>query len=269
MNLDVPFLQVLHRLGRQHSYNLTAPAKSAALISASNSLLNYNAQYLADLLPMASDSFSGDTSSNGSICGRVFKKGEQIYRCRSCALDDTCVLCATCFRSSGGHVGHDVVISISGTGGGCCDCGDMEAWATPLACSVHTPSQAPVDDRDMPDALRTSIHRAVRSIVEYVLFAAKKASQDLVLGSMTEIEQAGRVAWEEESLLTGGFTQAEETKYAHYGCLLWNDETHSFNEVIDCVSEACNCTRAAAKKVAENVDIHACLLFVPLCSVGT
>ena len=41
-----------------------------------------------------------------------------------------------------------------------------------------------------------------------------------------------------------------------YSLLLWNDESHSFNEVIETVQEVLFCTREHAKKVAETVDSH-------------
>ena len=39
-------------------------------------------------------------SQRGKVCGHIFGKGEAIYRCHTCALDDTCVLCSQCFKST-------------------------------------------------------------------------------------------------------------------------------------------------------------------------
>ena len=95
----------------------------------------------------------------GMPCGHVFKKGEAIYRCRcvcfsrsfaidadifvpflcaasDCGHDDTCVQCAPCFNASN-HEGHDIVFSVSVNAGGCCDCGDDEAWHGALGCKYH------------------------------------------------------------------------------------------------------------------------------------
>lgn len=71
------------------------------------------------------------------ICGHVFSKGETIYRCRTCGLDETCVMCVNCFKSSE-HEGHDIYFHVSPTGGGCCDCGDSEAWKTDIKCKIHS-----------------------------------------------------------------------------------------------------------------------------------
>ncbi|KAJ3363174.1 hypothetical protein GGF32_004745 [Allomyces javanicus] len=68
-------------------------------------------------------------------CGRVFRKGDIIYRCATCALDSTCVLCGPCFNAQD-HTGHTTFVYTS-LGGGCCDCGDREAWVVPLKCGIH------------------------------------------------------------------------------------------------------------------------------------
>lgn len=41
-----------------------------------------------------------------------------------------------------------------------------------------------------------------------------------------------------------------------YACILWNDETHSFSDVIDQVKDAMNADEDFAKGVAETVDAH-------------
>ena len=56
------------------------------------------------------------TARPGSVCGHVFKKGEVVYRCRTCGMDDTCVLCAPCFTGSN-HDGHQVFFSVSSGNG--------------------------------------------------------------------------------------------------------------------------------------------------------
>uniref|UniRef100_A0A667XIL5 E3 ubiquitin-protein ligase n=1 Tax=Myripristis murdjan TaxID=586833 RepID=A0A667XIL5_9TELE len=77
----------------------------------------------------------GSTSSQ--LCGRVFKEGETVYSCRDCAIDPTCVLCMDCFQDSV-HKGHRYKMHAS-SGGGFCDCGDVEAWKIGPCCSKHDP----------------------------------------------------------------------------------------------------------------------------------
>lgn len=71
-----------------------------------------------------------------SSCGRVFEKGDIIYRCKDCTHDDTCVLCSSCFQESD-HVGHRIHFTISNGTGGSCDCGEDESWNRPLSCPKH------------------------------------------------------------------------------------------------------------------------------------
>lgn len=70
-----------------------------------------------------------------SVCGKVFKMGEPTYSCRECGMDNTCVLCAECFKQSD-HRFHKYKMGTSG-GGGCCDCGDEEAWRRSPYCDLH------------------------------------------------------------------------------------------------------------------------------------
>jgi hypothetical protein len=74
--------------------------------------------------------------SGSTICGYVFKPGDTIYRCHDCGFDSTCVLCTKCFRA-GDHNGHSISMHISQGHGGCCDCGDPEAWKLPMTCKIH------------------------------------------------------------------------------------------------------------------------------------
>jgi Putative zinc finger in N-recognin (UBR box) len=70
-------------------------------------------------------------------CGYVFKRGDIAWNCRTCQTDPTCVICDGCFRHSN-HEGHEVFFHRT-TPGGCCDCGDIEAWAINGCCDRHRP----------------------------------------------------------------------------------------------------------------------------------
>jgi hypothetical protein len=70
-------------------------------------------------------------------CGYVFRRGDIAWNCRTCQSDSTCVLCDTCFRESD-HTGHDVFFHRTSPGG-CCDCGDIEAWRVEGCCDRHRP----------------------------------------------------------------------------------------------------------------------------------
>ena len=70
-------------------------------------------------------------------CGKTFEKGDIVYSCKDCGLDSTCVMCVECFKNTQ-HKDHDVSYHFSQGSGGCCDCGDLEAWKIPLSCKIHT-----------------------------------------------------------------------------------------------------------------------------------
>eukprot|EP00953_Heterococcus_sp_UTEX-ZZ885_P020575 11507-Heterococcus_DN1.PRE.1 len=58
----------------------------------------------------------------------------------SCAADDTCVLCNACYSASD-HTGHEVYF-YHAHAGGCCDCGDPDAWQPDGFCDKHGANHA-------------------------------------------------------------------------------------------------------------------------------
>ncbi|KAG9509196.1 E3 ubiquitin-protein ligase UBR2, partial [Fragariocoptes setiger] len=79
-----------------------------------------------------------------TLCGRIFKNGDATFSCRDCSLDPTCVLCVECFERSP-HKNHHYRMSTA-NGGGCCDCGDREAWRAHYACTAHMRPDAETKD---------------------------------------------------------------------------------------------------------------------------
>jgi hypothetical protein len=93
----------------------------------------------------------GNESQNSALsplpvrpCGYVFQRNDIAWNCRTCQSDSTCVVCDTCFRNSD-HEGHEVYFHRTSPGG-CCDCGDLEAWRADGCCSLHRPRQTKVDE---------------------------------------------------------------------------------------------------------------------------
>ena len=60
--------------------------------------------------------------------------GDVAWRCLDCEKDPTCIICQSCFEK-GDHTGHR--IQLKRNVGGCCDCGDPEAWDENHFCSDH------------------------------------------------------------------------------------------------------------------------------------
>ncbi|KAI8369913.1 hypothetical protein EDC96DRAFT_503828 [Choanephora cucurbitarum] len=131
------------------------------------------------------------SSQKGRQCGHVFRKGEPVYRCRNCGLDDTCVFCSKCFHATD-HDGHDILFSVSPGSGGCCDCGDPEAWKVPLQCKIHSSEHtyAKLDigsERASIDpALVDSIRATMASVLNFLLDTFALAPDEVVLNSSTE-----------------------------------------------------------------------------------
>ncbi|KAI8082748.1 uncharacterized protein BX664DRAFT_301151 [Halteromyces radiatus] len=201
-------------------------------------------------------------SQRGKQCGHLFKKGESVYRCRNCGLDDTCVMCSRCFHATN-HDGHDVKIWISRGAGGCCDCGDPEAWKIPLECRIHSlsathndagvkivrPTMEPYDT--IPTELLNSIHDTIAVVLDYLLETFAASPEDVSPGSIMDVLKDC-----EESHAALGIRDTSKERRSAYSCVLWNDERHSFEEVNDIVVRATKCSKAAAQKVAENVDAY-------------
>jgi hypothetical protein len=103
-----------------------------------------------------------------NICGDIFKKGEGIYTCRDCGLDETCVMCTTCFKNSD-HINHNTSFHYSYGSGGCCDCGDPEAWKTPCSCKIHAATAKPGKLSPLPKDLLDSVRVVVSSVIEMII----------------------------------------------------------------------------------------------------
>ena len=90
-------------------------------------------------------------SNEDHVCGYIFKSGEPVYNCRDCEIDPTCCFCEKCFYKSK-HVNCNYVMHTSEGNGGCCDCGDKEAWKKWPSCeSCASPKKVSYDDDDMAD----------------------------------------------------------------------------------------------------------------------
>lgn len=82
--------------------------------------------------------------------------GDVAWRCMDCEKDPTCIICKDCFEK-GDHTGHRV--QLKRNVGGCCDCGDPEAWDENHFCVDHK-GQHNIDPKEllekMPNTIRNS-----------------------------------------------------------------------------------------------------------------
>ncbi|TKS86434.1 E3 ubiquitin-protein ligase UBR1 [Collichthys lucidus] len=172
----------------------------------------------------------GCTSSQ--LCGRVFKEGETVYSCRDCAIDPTCVLCMDCFQDSV-HKSHRYKMHAS-SGGGFCDCGDVEAWKIGPCCSKHDPGAATAmvtDECSLEPELYERAEKLFQVLLHYV----------------TEF-----LVWEENLELSAELQL--RTKDDAYYCVLYNDEHHSYDHVIYTLQRSVNCNEAEAQTHTALID---------------
>uniref|UniRef100_A0A3B4UIU4 E3 ubiquitin-protein ligase n=1 Tax=Seriola dumerili TaxID=41447 RepID=A0A3B4UIU4_SERDU len=168
------------------------------------------------------------------LCGHVFKVGEPTYSCRECAADPTCVLCMQCFLGSV-HKEHRYRMTTSG-GGGFCDCGDAEAWKKGPYCQKHTPTDNSRDTEEDPVAqLPADMVARGHSIFSIIL----KYAVDML-------------TWEQEDQLPAGLEPPERGDT--YYCMLFNDEVHTYEQVIYTLQKAVNCSQKEAVSFATTVD---------------
>uniref|UniRef100_A0A3Q4AZ78 E3 ubiquitin-protein ligase n=1 Tax=Mola mola TaxID=94237 RepID=A0A3Q4AZ78_MOLML len=168
------------------------------------------------------------------LCGHVFKVGEPTYSCRECAADPTCVLCMQCFLGSV-HKEHRYRMTTSG-GGGFCDCGDAEAWKKGPYCQKHTPA-APSRDTEEDPVTQLPADLVARS---YNIFS-------IILKYAVDM-----LTWEQPVKLPAGLEPPErgDTFY----CMLFNDEVHTYEQVIYTLQKAVNCSQKEAVSFATTVD---------------
>lgn len=105
---------------------------------------------------------AGDAAKSG-VCGKVWKQDELAYKCKTCERDPTCVICVQCFKD-GDHIGHD--FAMIRTSGGCCDCGDAQAWRPSGFCKHHR--GACPEDVDPGSSLPPALRRRLSDVVEAV-----------------------------------------------------------------------------------------------------
>lgn len=138
-----------------------------------------------------------------SVCGRVFKCGEPTYSCRECGMDPTCVLCASCFNKSS-HRNHKYKMATSG-GGGCCDCGDKEAWKRDPYCEDHMMgAKAPKDSNIVTPRMKQMCAIAFKGILKFCMQSFQ---------------------------LRGDNTSPLEYDGDTFCTILYNDEVHTFDQV--------------------------------------
>ncbi len=198
-------------------------------------------------------------AAKGHRCGHIFKSGEATYRCKTCSMDDTCVLCAKCFDASD-HEDHTVFVSVSVGNSGCCDCGDPEAWNRMIHCNIHTdPTHShskaagkAKEGYDVPEPLLHSIRRTIARALDYLCDVFSCSPEQLRLTKTEEsVRMDERVSRLTSNWYGGGSPEEEDGEFA---LVLWNDEKHTVIDVRDQVARACKKSKSFGMDKAHEVD---------------
>lgn len=107
------------------------------------------------------------------MCAYEFKPGDIAWNCKVCQVDETCVMCNDCFISSD-HENHEVFFYYTHSGG-CCDCGDTEAWAPEGFCTRHKGAQEADPLSFLPPDLVMTSRDCISIVMELVLDSIKEA----------------------------------------------------------------------------------------------
>ncbi|KAF9353814.1 hypothetical protein BGX34_011365 [Mortierella sp. NVP85] len=266
--MDTPLRAYLRDAPRKFNYTLTEQAQREINSELYASLWDNKDEYLHSYFPhfaearqdglgtLLSESVDEEYSpaARGHPCGHTFKMGEGVFRCRTCALDETCVFCLRCFHGTN-HEGHDTSFSVNAGGGGCCDCGDPEAWKVELDCIYHSAKggapagESDTKNLDYPPEVAAFIRRTVATLLDFIIDTMTTSPENMN-GTRESKEKIQRDAIESGNI-SGETTNLDNMEFV---CILWNDEDHSFTDVINRVSETTSMSTAQARKIAETVD---------------
>ncbi|XP_035225375.1 E3 ubiquitin-protein ligase UBR2-like [Stegodyphus dumicola] len=181
-----------------------------------------------------------ELSETPSLCGKVFKAGEPTYSCRDCGLDPTCVLCVDCFKNSA-HRLHRYKMSASG-GGGYCDCGDEEAWKSFSYCDNHHKGKSDEMSGSPLDKLPPEVIERLRLVMGIVLDYCH---------TMLTYEQGLSLP---ADLLYANKSIGKHDLPDNFCTVLFNDEIHTYEQVIETLNKAISCTKKAAIDFATMID---------------
>ncbi|XP_023176717.1 E3 ubiquitin-protein ligase UBR1 isoform X3 [Drosophila hydei] len=167
--------------------------------------------------------------NTATVCGKVFKNGEPTYSCRECGVDPTCVLCVNCFKRSA-HRFHRYKMSSSG-GGGCCDCGDDEAWKRDQYCELHLANRKnPLESKIITSAVLERVEICFSAILAFCV-------------NYLEIEPNASL-----QCLDG------ELDGTNFCTVLYNDESHTFDQVINTLTKIAKCRHRDAMEIVAAID---------------
>jgi BMFP domain-containing protein YqiC len=207
------------------------------------------------------------------MCHKVLKTGDVLFSCNDCGFDATCVVCIDCFHKSA-HKDHNYRMSNT-DGGGCCDCGDIEAWKQYPACSDHAASDQPnLKLSDFEDTEKRSKQLEIDKlgILEKISLLPQGFASRYFLVCQACLHYARMMlTWKDFHLLpqhldisnelVDGDENDEKLKILlsknqskNYFTVLFNDEIHTYDHVINTLVKIIKCSKMTASIMASSVS---------------
>lgn len=188
-------------------------------------------------------------SHYGRPCVRKLRRGEPTFRCLTCGLDETCVLCKFCFNEAD-HVDHNVFVKIGHRDdGGICDCGDQEAWKAKLHCKAE---QELDSFQQVPDELAHSLLECFSIALDFVIDVFSSAHPSLQFYNTAEQVYAN----ERDAELDEEVYGMKDTQTNKYVLSLWNDDRRSVQDAVLAIRVATGRPHDFGCMVANEVDGH-------------
>ncbi|KAL4810876.1 hypothetical protein BDV18DRAFT_128159 [Aspergillus unguis] len=261
----------LQQLPAKHNYRYDSESEKALLELLFRSLTGHNEDRLRQLFPNdlptgpwklaeaqgAVEGAEYTEAARGKRCGHIFRTGEATYRCTTCGVDETCVLCSRCFEASD-HSTHKYEIYMSPGNSGCCDCGDDEAWRVPVLCAIHTDtgegkSKESTQSRvpqDWVDNIKLTISRVLDYFADVISCSPEQLRLPKSEDGIREDEKASR-------LHPGWYGEGDDIEdEPEFALALWNDEKHTMQDVSSQVERACRESRqCGVQKAMETHEI--------------
>ena len=196
---------------------------------------------------------------NGSkgmgVCAKVLKAGDVAWKCEDCEKDSTCIICQECFEKSN-HKGHRVWLKTNV--GGCCDCGDPDAWDEHGFCSDHKGfaasseamlSQLPKQVRDNSPIVFSSLAKSLKGVLLDLITGQDKDELQKVVAKIflfyeqSALETISDLERDVEELKASSFTKKIKRvlssklqygvhKFRHYNIVQQNPEQQKINLIL-------------------------------------
>ncbi|KAG2337077.1 hypothetical protein BDR05DRAFT_1048825 [Suillus weaverae] len=177
---------------------------------------------------------------SGRSCGHIFSKGECCFHCND-------------------YSDHNVSFFVTQQAGGCCDCGDIKAWRNPILCPFHPLAphvQAQIEQSlSAVDATPLAIQH---SISEEILFVENCPYR--IPPNLHDL-MSHTIAYALDFILnTLDYSPDEATPSAdpmqkdQYAIVIWNDDKHSFEEVIKLICKTTGHHRKVESIMAHSID---------------